>query len=143
MKHMLLLAALALVGLVSSCKKDPKPEELIIGKWKVTKLIVDTEDVIASSIDSKTEVEVEFTKSGTIIFNVKITDYTVFPALVEEIVSPGTYSWNGDKITISVDDSGTPLSITGIVDLTENRLIINATSGDIVDFFSLLEADKI
>jgi archaellum component FlaF (FlaF/FlaG flagellin family) len=143
LKRILLLSAIALVALISSCKKDPKPEELIIGKWKVTKLIVDTEDVIASSIDSKTEVEVEFTKSGTIIFNVKITDYTVFPALVEEIVSPGTYSWNGDKITISVDDSGTPLSITGIVDLTENRLIINATSGDIVDFFSLLEADKI
>ncbi|MFN0214965.1 MAG: lipocalin family protein [Saprospiraceae bacterium] len=143
MNRVLLFASIALVSLVFSCKKDAKPEELVIGKWKVTKLIADGDDLVAPNVDFQTQAEVEFTKSGTVVFTIKTTDFTVTPAEMEEFISPGTYSWEGDKIKISIDDFGDVLSITGNIDVSENRLIINATSGDIIDFFSLLEADKI
>ena len=143
MKHILFFGSIAFVFLIFSCKKEAKPEDLILGKWKVTKLIVDGEDIVAISPDYQTQVEVEFTKSGTVVFNIKNIDYTKSPAELEETSASGTYSWDGGKITISVDDVGDLLSVTGNVDVTENRLLINATSGDTVDFFSLLEADKL
>lgn len=143
MKRFLLFASLVLVGLVSSCKKDPKPEELIIGKWSVTKLIVDSEDVVASDPVFETRVELEFLNNGSLVFDIRETDYTVTPVEVEEYAVSGSYTWEDDKITLTIDSGGDILTVTGNVEVTKTRLIITATSGDIIDFFSILEAVKL
>ncbi|MFN0037449.1 MAG: lipocalin family protein [Saprospiraceae bacterium] len=143
MKRILLFAAIALIALVSSCKKDPKPEELLIGKWKTTKVISDGEDILAPDPDYKTELEIEFTESGNVVYTFKDTDLTVNPPEPEIFSQTGTYSWNGDQLTLSYIDGTDTVSVTGKPDVTKSRLVFVATSGAVEDFFSLLEADKL
>jgi hypothetical protein len=48
MKNILLFAAIILIGLVSSCKKDEEPtlQERLVGKWKATKVFIGSTDVL-------------------------------------------------------------------------------------------------
>ena len=142
MKKVLLLSTIALIALCSSCKKDtPTPQELILGKWKITKLIIDDEDVTIPEPQYITEIEVDFVNENTLLFSLKETDTSFSPPEIYSESYTGSYSINGNQITVSLPSEG--LSITGNLEVTETRLVIVSTSGDIVDFFSLLEADKI
>lgn len=144
MKKIFLLTTLSIVALLSGCKKDdPDPQELLIGNWQVTKLVVDGEDVLAPNPDLLTEVVVEFTESGSVIFEVSETDLTTNPVSTDEYTFSGSYSWEDDRINVSIDADGDILAIGGNIDVTRTRLVINATSGDTQDFFSLLEATKL
>lgn len=142
MKKVLILSTIALVALFSSCKKDdPTSQELIVGKWKVTKMVVDTEDVLAPDPDYVTQIELECSSNGSLVFTVKETDFTTTPAEVYNEVYSGTYSIANQQVTVSLPTEG--LSITGNLDVTKTRLVIVSTSGDVEDFFSVLEAEKI
>lgn len=142
MKKVLLFSAIALVALFSSCKKDaPTPQELILGKWKVTKLISDGRDLTTPYPEYTTEIEVECTESGSFILKSKETDFSVTPNEVYEGSAAASYSINGNQITVSFPSED--YTITGNLDVSSTRLTIVATSGDVDDFFSLLEADKI
>lgn len=147
---MLFFAAIALIGLVSSCKKDPvvaepTPQELIVGKWKATKAVFATKDILVMAPNStlKTELEVEFTQTGTVAFNYTYTNLSTNPPGVLKTTLNGTYSWNGDIITINAQNGADIRSVTGTIVITKTNLVFTATSGDIAEFLGLLEADKI
>ena len=148
MKHILFFAAIALIGLVSSCKKDPAvaeptPQELIVGKWKATKAVFAANDILIPTSTTKTELEVEFTQSGTVAFNYTTTLLNSNPPGIFESTLNGTYSWNGDIITINAQNGADIRSVTGTIVITKTNLVFTATSGDTAEFLSLLEADKI
>lgn len=148
MKHILFFAAIALIGLVSSCKKDEKadeqtPQELLIGSWKATKAVLANNDIIIPTSTTKTELEVVFTQNGTVAFNYTTTLLNTNPPGVFESTLNGTYSWNGDILTINVQNGPDIRSVTGTIVITKTNLVFTATSGDTADFLSLLEADKL
>ncbi len=148
MRHILFFAAFTLIGLVSSCKKDPvvaepTPQELIVGKWKATKAFFGTNDILIPTSTMKTELEVEFTQSGTVAFNYTTTILSSNPPGIFESTLNGTYSWNGDIITINAQAGSDIRSVTGTIDLTKTKLVFVASSGDVTDFLSKLEADKL
>ncbi len=145
---MLFFAAIALIGLVSSCKKDPvvaepTPQELIVGKWQATKAVLAGNDILIPTATTKTELEVEFTQSGTVAFNYATTILNSNPPAVAKYTLNGTYTWNGDIITINAQNGADIRSVTGTIVITKTNLVFTATSGDIAEFLSLLEADKI
>ncbi|GEM_PF-1475774 len=148
MKRILLFATITLVSLVFSCKKDakpedPKPEELIIGRWKASKAFVGTTDVLIPTSTIVNELEIEFTAGKTIVFHRKSTILTTNPPGVSQSTLNGVYSLNGDIITITVTSGPDTRTVTGPVDITETHFLFTATSGDTTDFYSLIEADKL
>lgn len=144
MKRILLFAALCATVLFTSCNKDKDPQELLVGKWKVSKLIADGDDIILGSVDYKTAVELEFTNGGSVVFTVKSLDLTTTPPTEDNFVAAGSYTWSGDnQITITVTSDGETMTVTGNINVTENKLIFTGTSGDIEDFITSMEADKI
>lgn len=144
MKRIFLFAALCATVLFTSCNKDKDPQELIVGKWKVSKLIADGEDIILGSVDYKTAVELEFTNGGSVVFTVKALDLTTTPPTEDNFVAAGSYTWSGDnQITLTVTNDGETMTVTGNIDVTENKLTFTGTSGDIEDFITSMEADKI
>ena len=145
MKRILLFASIAIVALFSSCKKDDDPtkQELIVGKWKASKAVIGSTDVLVATALSSTELEVEFTSNNTVTFHWINTILTTNPPSVNESDLNGTYSWNGDILTIVVTSGADTRTVTGPVEVTESHLHFTATSGDTTDFINLLEADKI
>ena len=148
MKHILFFAVITLVGLVSSCKKDPAeaeptPQELIVGKWQATKAVLAGNDIIIPTTTTKTDLEIEFMQNGTIAFNYTTTLLNTTPPGIFKSTLNGTYSWNGDIITINAQNGTDIRSVTGTIVITKTNLVFTATSGDIADFLGKLEADKI
>ncbi len=144
MKRILLLSTLFLSVFLSNCKKENDPQDLIVGKWKVTRLISNGIDAIQGDDDYRLSLGLEFTNAGSVVFDIKTLDLTTLPPEEENILSAGSYSWSGDNVlTLTVNDSGDILSVTGTADVTANRLIFTATSGDTTDFLQVLEADKL
>ena len=143
MKRILLIATLFSALFFSNCKKD-NPHDFLEGKWKVTKLISGTEDVIQGDEDYKSSVTLEFSNAGSVIFNIKTVDLSGNPPQSETFTYPGFYSWSGDNIlTITVHTPDETLTVTGIADLTADHFVFTRTSGTDEDFIDILEADKI
>lgn len=148
MKHILLFASIALIALVSSCKKDakpgdPKPEELLIGRWKASRAFVGTLDLMIPTSTLKNELEIEFTVNKTVTFYRKSTILNTNPPSVSESTLNGVYSLNGDIITITVTSGADSRTVAGPLVITESHFLFTATSGDTTEFYSLLEADKL
>jgi hypothetical protein len=143
MKHMLFFAAFVLVGLVSSCKKEATAQELIIGKWQATKALIGTTNAIPVSADAKTDLQIEFTSDGKVVFTWQNYDLTKTPPTLIENNLNGVYSWNGDQITIAVTAGSDTRNIIGSMEVTGTNLTFTGTSGDITTFFSKLEATRI
>lgn len=143
MKKILFLSAFVLVALVSSCKKDdPKPEELIVGRWTASSAVIGSTDVLIPTASTKTELEVEFTSGGAVTFFWTNTVLTTNPNGVFESSLNGTYSWNNGALTITVQSGADVKTVTGTMDITESHFLFTGTSGDITTFISLLEAHK-
>ncbi len=147
MKHMLLLAALVLVGLAPSCKKEttpePTPQERLIGKWQATKALLGATDALPVTATSKRDLEVEFTSDGKVVFTWQNYNLTNNPPTLIESELKGVYTWNGDQITITVTAGADSKTIVGSMVVTATTFVFTGTSGDIATFFSLIEADKI
>lgn len=148
MKHILLFASIALVALVSGCKKDdtpkdPTPQERIIGRWEASRAFIGATDVLIPTSTSKTELEVEFTQNGTVAFHWTNTILTTNPPIVSESTLNGVYSWNGDILTITVTNGADMRTVIGPIDISETHFLFTPTSGDTNEFISLLEADKL
>lgn len=148
MKRILLFASIALVSLVSSCKKDaapedPKPEELIVGRWKASSAFIGTTDALLPTATLLSELEIEFTASNTVAFHRKNTILTSNPPAVTEFTLNGVYSFDGNIITITVFSGIDSRTVIGPIDITETHFLFTATSGDTIDFYSKIEADKI
>jgi len=148
MKNILFFAAIAFVALVSSCKKDdttkePTPQERIVGRWKASKAVIGTSDVLIPTSTSKTELEVEFTQSGAVTFYWTNTILTTTPPTVSESTLNGVYSWNGDILTIAMTNGSDTRTVTGPIVITETNFVFTPNSGDITTFVSLMEADKL
>ena len=144
MQKLFLFAVLGVALLFTNCKKDKTPEELLIGKWKATKMVTDGEDIIQGTDDYKSAVELEFTKAGSLIFTITELDLTTTPPEESTFSIAGSYSWSGDnQLTITINDGGDILTVTGTADVTSGRFLFTATSGDLEDFFGILEADRI
>ena len=147
MKKMLFLVAIALVGMVSSCKKDettePTAQERLIGKWKASKAIIGTTNAVKESSTSKTELEVEFTQDGKVVFTWINSDLTATPPAVVKSNLNGVYSWSGETITITVQAGSDTRTIIGSMVVTETDLVFTGTSGDLTTFISVLEASRI
>lgn len=147
MKHMLLLAALVLVGLAPSCKKEttpePTPQEHLIGKWQATKALQGATDALTVSATAKKDLEIEFTSDGKVVFTWQNYNLTNNPPTLIESELKGVYSWNGDQITITVTAGADSKTIVGSMVVTATTFVFTGTSGDIATFFSLIEADKI
>ena len=143
MKRILIFASIALMALVFSCKKDPTPQELIIGRWKASKAFIGATDVLVPTSTTENELEIEFIESKSVLFHRKNTTLTTNPPTVFESTLNGTYSWNGDIITIIVTAGNDTRTVTGPVEITARYFLFTATSGDTTDFYSLIEADKL
>lgn len=144
---MLFFVAIVLVGLVSSCKKDetpePTPQELIVGKWKASKALIGSTNALTVSASAKTELEVEFTQDGKVIFTWQNYDLTTNPPSLIEFNLNGIYSWNGDQFTITVQNGSDTRTVIGSMAVTSTTFVFTGTSGDIATFISLLEATKL
>ncbi|MBP6811220.1 MAG: hypothetical protein KA138_06860 [Saprospiraceae bacterium] len=148
MKRILLFASIALVSLVASCKKDaapedPKPEELIVGRWEASSAFIGATDALLPTATQLNELEIEFTASNTVAFHRKTTVLTTTPPGVIEFTLNGVYSFDGNIITITVVSGLDSRTVIGPVDITETHFLFTATSGDTLDFYSKIEADKI
>lgn len=143
MKRILIFASIALVALVSSCKKDPKPEELLIGKWNASRVISDAENLVGTLDDYKTEIEIEFTQGGSMILKITETDLSVTPAESSSYTIGGTYSWSGDDLTIGLSDGIDVFSVTGTAEISKTKFLFTGKTGDVDEFISLIEADKL
>ncbi|MFN0214964.1 MAG: hypothetical protein ACKVT2_11975 [Saprospiraceae bacterium] len=147
MKHSLIFASLVLIALVAACKKDaepgPKPEDLIIGKWKASRAFVDTTDLLVPTSTLERELEIEFKADKTVAFYRKSTFLNTNPPVVTESTLDGVYSWNGNVITITGISGADSRTVIGPIDITETHFLFTATSGDTTEFYSLLEADKL
>ncbi|MCC7467485.1 MAG: hypothetical protein IT261_14485 [Saprospiraceae bacterium] len=148
MKNILLFAAIILIGLVSSCKKDETPKELtlqerLIGKWKATKVFIGTTDVLIPTATTTTELEVEFKSDKTVALNWTNTILTTTPPTVSKSTLNGVYSWTGDILTLTAINGSDMRTVTGPVVITDTRLEFTPTSGNTNDFISLLEADRL
>ena len=148
MRNILFFAAIALLGLVYSCKKestpeDPKPEERIIGRWKASKAVIGTKDVLIPTATLKTELEVEFFNDKTVVFHWMNTILTSNPPGMSESMLNGVYSFDGDVITIAVTSGMDTKTVIGPIEITETSLVFTATSGDVSSFINLMEADKL
>lgn len=142
MKRILIFASIALVALVSSCKKDPTAEELLIGKWTATKVITDNENIVGTVDDYKTEVDFEFKQDGIMALTITESDLSTNPIESETFTIAGTYSWSGGNLTLGIDDGIDVLSVTGTAEVSESKFTFIGTSGDVDDFISQIEADK-
>jgi uncharacterized protein (TIGR03066 family) len=144
MQRLMLLTALLATVFFTSCKKEKSTAELLEGKWKVTRLIADGEDVILGDDDYKTAVELEFTNSGSVLFHIKELDLTTAPPTTESFVFAGTYTLSGDdNLTFVLSADGENMAVTGTLNLTDNKLTFTGTSGDVEDFISVLEAERL
>lgn len=146
MKQLLFIAACCAATFLTSCKKDKSPEELLTGKWNVTKLLADGDDIIQGTGDYKSAVEIEFTEAGSVVFTVTEKDLTVSPAEESTYTVAGTYSWSGDdQLTMVVTDidTGETLTGTGTANVTANHLKFTAANGSNPEFIEYLEADKL
>ncbi len=147
MKHILFLVAIAMLGLVSSCKKDektePTPQERIIGKWKASKALIGSTNALSVSASAKTELEVEFTQDGKVIFTWQNYNLTTNPPTLIETDLNGVYSWNGNQFTITVKNGADTRTVIGSMAVTATTFVFTGTSGDITTFISLLEATKL
>lgn len=143
MNRILFFAAFLSIALFSNCKKDKTAEDLIQGKWNVTKLIADGENIIEGDPEFRTEVELEFLSSGSVIFNITEIDSSVSPAEEFTFALAGSYSISDDdKLTISVNDGTEILTASGNLDITSSRMVFTATSAGSEEFIEILEADK-
>lgn len=143
MNRYFLFLSLTIVILTSGCKKDPKEEELIIGKWNATSFVTDSENVVGTYDDYRTEIQLEFTSGGTFVISVTETDLSVTPNDVDTYTIASTYSWEGDKLKLNFDDGFDELTVTGDVEVTEKHLSFTATSGDVEEFITSIEAHKL
>jgi uncharacterized protein (TIGR03066 family) len=145
MKHVLFFAAFVLVGLISSCSKDPEatPQELLIGKWQATKALLGATNALPVSAAAKTDLQVEFTSDGKVVFTWQNYNLTNNPPTLIESDLNGVYSRNGDQITITATAGAYSKTIVGSMVVTATTMVFTGTSGDIATFFSLIEADKI
>lgn len=145
MKRILLFASIALVALFSNCKKDDDPtnQELIVAKWKASKAVIGTTDVLVATALSTTELEVTFNSNNTVTFHWINTILTTNPPSVNESDLNGTYSLDGDILTIVVTSGADSKTVIGPVEVSDTHLHFTATSGDTSEFINLLVADKI
>lgn len=143
MKHMLLFAAIALIGLVSSCKKEATSEELLIGKWQASQAFIGTNNALVTTSTSRTELQIEFKEGNALAFTWQTYNLTTNPPVLIESTLNGTYSWNGDNISITVVSGSDTRTVTGTMDVSGTNFLFTGTSGDIDNFISLLEADRI
>jgi hypothetical protein len=148
MKNILLFAAIILIGLFSSCKKDettkePTLQERLIGKWKATKVLIGTTNPLTPTATTTTELEVEFKSDKTMALNWTTTILTSNPPTVSKSTLNGVYSWNGDILTVTAINGSDMRTVTGPIVITETNLVFTPTSGNTTDFISLLEADKL
>lgn len=143
MKHILLFAAIALIGLASSCKKDPKPEELIVGKWQASHAFSGSTDVLVPSATNKTDLVVEFTADGKVSYIWTYTDLTSNPTSSTTATLNGVYSFNGAELSIAMTAGSDTRTVNGPLEITETHFLFTGTSGDLVGTISKIEADKI
>lgn len=143
MKRMLLFGFIALVALISSCKKDdkpedPKPEELIVGRWKASSAFVGTLDLLVPTSTMKNELEIEFLANKSVVFYRK----SLIPVVYESTLN-GVYSLDGDKITMTASVGADSKTVTGPLDITASHFLFTATSGDTTEFYSRIDATKL
>lgn len=147
MKQILLFTAMIFLGLTIGCKKDENkeatPQELIIGKWKATTAVIGGSNVLIPNSTTKTELELEFRSDKTLAFNWTNTILTNNPPTVSQSTLNGTYSWNGDILTITAVNGSDVRTVTGPVVISETEMVFTPTSGDTSTFVSLLEAEKL
>jgi hypothetical protein len=147
MKQILLFTVMVFLGLNIGCKKDEDkevtPQELIIGKWKATKAVIAGSDVLIPTSTSKTELEIEFRSDKTLAFNWTNTILTNNPPTVTNSTLNGSYSWNGDILTITAVNGSDVRTVTGPVVISETEMVFTPNSGDTSTFVSLLEAEKL
>ncbi|HAD10916.1 MAG TPA: hypothetical protein DCF33_00610, partial [Saprospirales bacterium] len=68
---------------------------------------------------------------------------TTNPPTVTKSTLNGTYSWNGDILTITAVNGSDTRTVTGPVVISETNMVFTPTSGDTATFVSLLEAEKL
>ena len=146
MKRFLLFATLCATIIFSNCKKDPDPtpQELLIGKWKVTTFLFHGINVVKETATAKVEFELEFKTSGEVVFKSINTDLTKTPPKVLTNIVNNMYAWKGDtEMTITGANGVETLSVTGPVSVTATNFTFTATSGNTFEFLEALVAEKI
>lgn len=145
MKRIFLFASLCATILFSNCKKDadPTPQELLIGKWNVTKFITMGSNAISENATTKISAVLEFKEGGVVTFTFTNTDKTVTPPKDFSNTVTNSYSWTGDTdLTLSAKSGPDMVSVTGPATVTATSLVFTATSGDTDKFLESIEATK-
>lgn len=124
------VAMMTLTVMMSSCNKYPEGPKITLlsakarlaGDWKMTKFTSNGTDYTSSM----PALEYSISKEGT--YTKKIT-YTVFGSTVIEN-SAGTWTFNGDKTTVSFVESGqTDADIYTILELRNKELMLQQVEG--------------
>lgn len=143
MRYFLFCALAALLLVTPSCKKEKSTAERLNGKWKLTKMVTDGEDVVQGDSDYRIDAELEFTNGGSLVFNFTEYDFTSTPVGKESYSIVATYTISGDNtLNINFNDGNDALSVTGPVDVNATHFLYTPTSGDTQEFITLMEGEK-